>query len=257
GRLATVDEIEYLKKHENLCRDVLSPHAIWKVDGNDGNIWQFMGYSYQCETKAGGNPWSESICVMKDTPSYSATHIYSNYDFKGRNPWDGKAVVNSVGDVVNVASVKSFKLGENTQLTAYSEENFSGERVVYKTSMPKTNFEIKSYKVSAINSDDTLNYRLTSNVNYKVCLQMKTQDDSSSICSDEQVNIKPLLKLPADGQVNIATFISAYKTPNNPDVNVGQVVLDVKSGSASISHQVSPDNINVNIKDNTLSFTYN
>ncbi|MGL5238846.1 MAG: hypothetical protein ACRC8O_12640, partial [Plesiomonas shigelloides] len=46
GRLATVDEIEYLKKHENLCRDVLSPHAIWKVDGNDGNIWQFMGYSY-------------------------------------------------------------------------------------------------------------------------------------------------------------------------------------------------------------------
>lgn len=258
GRLATVAEIEALKNNASLCNDVQSPWAIWKIQGEDGSLWSFMGYSYACETKADSNKSNQSVCVMDDVLENTA-QMYSQSHYNGSYPWDGRAAISVVGDDVPNADIKSFKLGNGVKLTAYSASNYNGDSYVFTKSMDEVAFDIKSYKLDFIDSQNEYNFTFKSSTPYKSCLTININDLSKEVCTDSPSEAISLGNAPEKGQINIATFLKTYESSTPEWKPTGQVVLSVDENdhSLSVAHQSLPDGLTLNLNNRTLEFTYN
>ncbi|MGL6027830.1 MAG: hypothetical protein ACRC0U_12360 [Vibrio sp.] len=257
GRLATVAEIEALKLNANLCSDVISPWAIWKIQGEDGALWSFMGYNYACETKAGSNEWNESVCVMDEVLANTA-QMFTQVNYQGAYPWDGRAAISTVGDEVSNTDIKSFKLGAGVQLTAFSNTNYTGETETFTESATETAFDIKSYKLKFIDSPYEYSFSFQSSKDYKTCLELQTSSGiTTEICSDSTNSELSLGSTPTQGQITIAAYLNSYEN-STPTTSIGQVILNVNNEDKKlyIQHQILPEGLQLDLDDRNMLFSY-
>lgn len=148
GRILTKKEIDKIGQ-TNICQQIPMGNywAIWLIKGEDGSDWSFMGPGYQCQSKANISPEAHSLCVMKDIPKNGSAYLYPGNDFQGSEAWDGKAEVKTRGNEERYSNIKSFKLGKETTLIGYTENNFKGEIKTYSVSTNQVDVIIRSYKV--------------------------------------------------------------------------------------------------------------
>lgn len=150
GRLLSQEDIDHIG-HANLCGDVTSPYAIWKIQGGNGHDQSFMGKNYNCEIKAGVNSWAPALCVMKSTTPDSNAFMYTAINFRGNKAWEGKAEVKKAGDNQPNATVNSFTLGAEVKVCTYLEINYTGILKEYFVSTAQVDLEIRSYKIKNTN----------------------------------------------------------------------------------------------------------
>ncbi len=261
GRMLKPSEIENIGR-SNLCRDVSSPWGLWKIMGDDGTFWTLTGSGYNCDMKPGSNPYNQSLCVMNDVSSSNTSYGFESHDYKGIYPWSGQARINGIGDEVSNSSIRSFKLGDGVQLIAYPESNFKGIAEVYTQSVNDTGFEVKSYKLKVLQTEENVTFDLLSHSPYRTCLKLKASlsvDDITSFCSEDMGGPSKVLTQIATQQMQdtVAVYIEEYLSPEVQGAYTGVIYLSFDGqGSFSIGHTALPQQLSVTQNGNNLSFVY-
>lgn len=261
GRMLKSAEIENIGR-QNLCVDVKSPWALWKVQGNDGSFWTLAGSGYSCDLKAGSNPNNQSLCVMKDEAPNNRAYIFESNNFKGKYPWSGLATINTIGDEVPESSIKSFKLGNGVQLVAYPDPNFRGAPRVFTNSTEDARIDIKSYKLKAKQLESNVTFELLSYSQYRTCLKLKASLSVTGLidfCSEDTGNPPKVLTQIAGQEISdtIAIYVEEYIEPYVTVTSTGVIyILFDGQGSFTLGHNVLPSQLSVTQDGNNLVFIY-
>ena len=263
GQLATTKALKENIGQQNLCRDISSPWGIFKIQHTDGHEWSLMGNGYNCDIKKGVNPAAMSVCTMKTTPNKNTAYVFPSTDYRGKAPFDGKALVSHIGDEVPNTNIRSFRLGEDVQLIAYPSTNYQGKPQIYTKDFSGNGDEIRSYKLKAVQSEQDIQFNFTSNTTHNACLVLKSASNASSeaskICSQEGTTSEGILTKMQDtaSTLNVAVYIEQY-LPAGLQQHTGAFFIEFDGkGNFNLLHTESlPKGLTVNHTEFLLSFTF-
>lgn len=261
GRMLKSSEIEHIGR-QNLCGDVISRWALWKVLGNDGSFWTLSGSGYNCDLKAGSNPNNQSLCVMLNEAPNNKAYIFESDNFKGNYPWNGLATINTIGDEVPESSVRSFKLGNGVQLIAYADPNFRGTPKIFTESVDDIGFNVKSYKLKTKQLQNNVTFNLLSYSQYRTCLKLKASLSTSGLiefCSENTGSPSKILTQIAAQKITdtVAVYVEEYIEPYVTTTNSGVLYIEFDGqGSFMLGHSVLPKQLSVSQNGNELFFIY-
>lgn len=250
ARVVTKSELERI---DNFCADI-SLEGNWKIYGEDGTWWSLLSNGYSCDFKPDADPQNPSLCVMRSHVPADTAYLFAQANFKGNEPWDGRASISSAGEQVTKTQVKSFRLGRDVELVAYPKTNFNGSPQVFVASQPNAPFEIRSYKLDAKNlgKDITIGFRSGAP---KACITLVFPNSSPMVmCRGGESKILTKIKgLLNQIMVEIYLFTASGSEPRG----TLYLVFD-KKGVFTIDHSQSrlPKGLSAKQQGQELMFLY-